>query len=56
MAIPNADSLMLAALKALVGGSEIHISKVRNFIAFPHRRKSNNKDIQVGRGRSSMVG
>ena len=33
MAIPNADSLMLAALKALAGGSEIHISKVRNFIA-----------------------
>ena len=33
MAIPDLDSLMLATLKALSGGGEIHISEVRDFVA-----------------------
>ena len=33
MAIPNADSLMLAALKALAGGAEMHMSNVCDFVA-----------------------
>lgn len=36
MAIPDLDSLMLATLKALAGGGEIHISKVRDFVAKEH--------------------
>lgn len=36
MAIPDLDSLMLATLKALSGGAEIHISKVRDFVAKEH--------------------
>ena len=33
MAIPDSDSLMLVALKALAGGAEIHLSKVCDFVA-----------------------
>lgn len=33
MAIPDLDSLMHATLKALAGGAENHISKVRDFVA-----------------------
>ncbi len=33
MAIPDLDSLMLATLKALAGGAEIHRSKMHDFVA-----------------------
>ncbi len=36
MAIPDLDSLMLATLKALSGGGEIHISEVRDLVAKEH--------------------